>query len=278
MNIKIVADSSADITTLENTDFASVPLRIITSKKEYIDDANVDVNDMVTDLSSYKGRSSTACPGIGDYLTAFGCADVIFCITVTSTLSGSYNSAVLAKRDYEEEHPGRKVFIIDSLSAGPELVLIIEKIRDLLSEGKAPEEVYASVKNYQKRTGLIFSLESLKNLSNNGRVNGAIAKITGLLGIRLVGRASDKGDLEPTDKCRGEKSALCTIVKNLKKSGYTGGKLRIHHCFNENAATTLKEMIVSEFCKAEVIISKTRALCSFYAENGGMLIGYEAGI
>ena len=99
-NMKIVADSSCDIFSLESVPFASAPLRIITDEKEYVDDQHLDVAQMVDDLLSYSGKSGTACPGTGDWLDAFGDASYVFCVTITSNLSGSFNSARVAKQEY----------------------------------------------------------------------------------------------------------------------------------------------------------------------------------
>ena len=132
MKYRIVADSSADLITTEDRSVVSVPLKIVTDKKEYIDDESLDVKGMTEELAAYHGKSGSACPGVGDWLQAFGDADRVFCITITSNLSGSYNSARVAKETYESENPDKKVFVIDSLSAGPELKLIKEKIEELL--------------------------------------------------------------------------------------------------------------------------------------------------
>ena len=275
MNIKIVTDSGADILGLEGVSFASAPLTIVTDAKQYLDDASLDVEEMAEELKNYKGRSSTACPGIGDWLTAFGDAEYVIALTITGTLSGSYNAACLAKRDYEEAHPERKAFVIDTLSAGPEIKLIVEKIAESIKEGKTFEEICEAATIYQQKTKLLFMLESMANLANNGRVSPVVAKAAGLLGIRVVGQASARGDLEMLDKCRGQKRALSAIVGRMKEFGYRGGKVRIAHCSNEEAALKLKELIEAEYQDVEIECYKTRGLCSFYAEQGGMLIGYE---
>ena len=278
MNIsktKIVADSSADVTALEGVEFASTPLKIITAEKQYIDNEALDVEEMVNDLQSYNGRSSTSCPNANDWLSTFGDAENVFCVTITGTLSGSYNSAMTAKQIYEEEYPERRVFVLNSLSAGPELALMIEKLRDLILEGKEFDEICSAINDYTKKTGLLFMLESMKNLANNGRVNPIVAKMVGLLDIRVVGKASDRGDLEPLNKCRGEKKALEAIVKHMKEFGLKAGKVKIAHCLNEKAGNALRELIHKEFGKIKVELYKCRGLCSFYAEKGGMLIGFE---
>lgn len=275
LKFKIVADSSADRISTKNVEFASAPLKIVTSTREYVDDCTLDVEAMVGDLLSYSGKSSTSCPNASDWISSFGDADRVFCVTITATLSGSYNSACLAKKLYEEEHPDRRVHVINSLSTGPEMKLIIEKLEELILSGVEYDDIIKKIEKYTKHTGLLFMLESLKNLANNGRVSPLAAKFAGFLGIRVVGKASDKGDLEQLDKCRGEKRALDVIVDYLKKLGYVGEKLRIAHCINPDAAEKLKALVLSIFPKADVEVYKCGGLCSFYAEHGGMLIGFE---
>ena len=273
--IKIVADSSANLLTLEKVPFDSAPMKVITSEREFIDDQALNVEGMVSWFSSYKGRSQTSCPNPADWLTAFGDAEEVYCVTITSGLSGSYNAACSAKELYESEHPERKVCVIDSLSAGPELELIIEKLEEWIGQGKDYDFISREIFAYTKKTGLVFMLESLKNFAANGRVSPAVAKIAGVLGIRIVGKASSEGTLEPTHKCRGEAKSLGAILNHLKEYGLNAGKVRIAHCFNEGAALELKKMIQKLMPKVQVQIRPCRGLCSYYAENGGLLVGFE---
>ena len=273
--MKIVADSSANVMQLQKVAFAAAPLKIITAQREFVDDQNLDLQDMLNHFESYKGRSQTSCPNPEDWLNAFGDAEDVFCVTITSGLSGSYNAACIAKGMYEAENPGRRVFVIDSLSAGPELTLIVEKLQALIVEGRSYEEICTYIPEYQKRTGLLFILESLKNFAANGRVSPAVAKIAGILGIRIVGKASDQGTLEPTDKCRGEAKSLSTILERLKENGLKAGRVHLAHCQNALAAGKLKEMIREALPEVVVTIGENLGLCSYYAEKGGILVGYE---
>ena len=273
--IKIVADSSADVLALEKLDFAAAPLKIITNEREFIDDSTLDVESMVNWFDSYKGKSKTSCPNPADWLEAFGDAEEVFCITITSGLSGSYNAACIAKQMYEEADAGKRVCVIDSLSAGPELMLLIEKLEEYIEMGLPYEEICVKIEAYKQKTGLVFMLESLKNFAANGRVSPAVAKIAGVLGIRIVGRASDQGTLEPISKCRGEEKALSAILHSLKESGLFRGKVRIAHCRNETAARKLTQMIREAIPQADVKLHTCRGLCSYYAEKGGMLVGFE---
>ncbi len=274
-SVKIIADSSSDIFNLDGMSFASAPLKIKTAEKEYVDDDSLDVYGMVHDLKAYKGRSGTSCPNPEDWLAAFEDYENVFCITITATLSGSYNSCMIAKAEYERLYPERRVFVVNSLSTGPEMYLIVEKFKELLENGAEFSVACDKAVEYSKKTGLLFMLESLKNLANNGRVSPIVAKMAGLLGIRLVGKASEKGDLEPIGKCRGESKALECMLDALKNEGYIGGRVKISHCFNEDAANKFKAIINANFPEAAVEIYNCRGLVGFYAELGGMLVGFE---
>ncbi len=272
---RIVADSSADVLSLTNADFCSVPMKIITAEQEFIDTEELDVSAMAAFFDQYKGRSQSSCPNVSDWLSAFGDADDVFCVTITSGLSGSYRAACVAKETFESEQEGKRVFVIDTLSAGPEMKLIVEKLAELINKGVAFEDICDEITAYQKETGLLFMLKSLKNFANNGRVSPALAKICGLVGIHIVGKASDVGDLQPLHKCRGERKSLQAIVKELVEHGFSGGKVYISNCENEAAALELKKAILDVWPEATVDIYATRGLCSFYAELGGMLVGFE---
>lgn len=273
--VRLVADSSADIYAVDGVEFAQAPLKICTSEREFVDNEALDTEVMVKYLDGYKGRSTTSCPNAEDWILAFGDAEEVYCVTMTSTLSGTYNSACLAKRIYEKANEGRRVCVIDSLSTGPEMSLILHKIAELVREERSFDEICAAAEEYKSSTGLLFMLESMKNLANNGRVSKIVAKIAGIMGIRVVGKASDKGDLEPLDKPRGLKTTLTKISERLVELGYRGGKMIITHCLNLSAAEALKEKMQQLFHDACISVRKCGGLCSFYAEQGGLLIGFE---
>ena len=275
MNTKIVVDSSASLYTLQGVDFECVPLKIITDDAEYLDNGTMDAVGMAQTLRTYKGKTSTSCPNVSDWLAAYEGADEVYAITITGTLSGSYNAAQLAAEEYQQENPGKRVFVLDSLSTGPEQRLLAEHLRDLLAESREFDEVCEEMLRYHKHTHLLFSLESLANLARNGRVKPAVAAVARMLGIRVIGQASEAGELDVLCKTRGEHGALERIVLELKEHGYTNGRLHISHCGNPAAAERLKHMVKAVFDGAKVDISECGGLCSYYAELGGLLVGYE---
>lgn len=272
---KIVADSSADLLTLGTVSFESAPLKIITDDKEYVDDKDIDVEGMINDLATYKGKSKSSCPSVDAYVSAFDGAEYVFCVAITSQLSGSYNSACAAKNIFEEQHPERKVFVLDSRSAGPGLTLIVRKLEELINAGEEFDSICEKITEYRDNIGLVFVLESVRNFANNGRINPLVAKAVGLLGIRVLAKASEKGELVVLEKPRGEVKALATILNRLEIEGLKKKRVSIGHALNPDGAEKLKNAIIEQFGASDVELHAMRGLCSFYAEKGGLLVAFE---
>ena len=152
---RIVADSSCDLLTLDGADFVSVPLSIRTDAEEFYDDANLDVDAMVSTLRDTKGRSYSACPNIADWESAFGESGNVIAFTITSALSGSYNAACVAKKNCEERNPARRIYVVDSLSAGPEIALLIERALYELRSHADFDKACEALNTYQPHTHLL---------------------------------------------------------------------------------------------------------------------------
>ncbi len=275
MKVKIIADSSCDIYELNGIDFQSVPLTISSNERSFVDDENNNLDEMLSYFASHEGRSFTSCPNINDWLQAYEGADELYVVTITSGLSGSYNSARLAANMYAEKNPQAKVHVFDSLSTGPEMRLMIDKIAELVKQNKSFDDVVSAVLDYKKYNRLFVVLESFKNLANNGRVSKTVARIAGILGIRILATASKEGTIETKSKCRGEKGVLKGCLESIVEAGYRGGKVYISHCRNSMFANNLKNSILSLYPKAKVLVYEARGLCSYYAEKGGVILGCE---
>lgn len=275
MTIRLVADSSANPIQDPTLEVRYAHLKMIVGDREFIDNASLDIDEFLEAMESHRGKTFTTCPSVNDWLDTFQGADTVLGVAITGNLSGSYNSGRVAAEEYENANPGAKVFLMDSLSTGPEMVLILEKYRELAEAGAPFEEIVEQAKAYVKTTHLVFSLESLENLAKNGRVSPIIAKAAGLLGIRVIGRASQEGTLEPLHKARGEKKALRQIYASMEDLGYRGGKARITHTRNEAAAGQLRDMLLAAFPGADVTVSDNGGLCACYSERGGIMVGFE---
>lgn len=275
MNFKIVTDSSSNIFHMKGMNYATVPMKIVAGDREFVDTDALDLQEMVDFLASYKGKSGSSCPNVQEWLDAFEGADCVFGLTITKHLSGSYNAAQQAAEVYMEENPGKKAFIFDSLSTGPEMMMLVDKIQECIDAGDDFETIKEKVLDYHNHNHTLFCLQSMNNLARNGRVHPAVAKIAGMLSIRVAGDVSG-GEITPHHKPRGDKKATETLVQMMKERGfYDGAILRIAHCFGEAPAKALIDAVCAEFPNTKVTLEPTTALCSFYAEAGGLIIGFQ---
>jgi len=274
-NIRLVADSSINLMSFEGCDYACVPMKVVAGETEYVDDSALDLPAMIKGLKEYKGKSGTACPSVGDWLDAFGDADEVLGVTITSNLSGCYNASQVAAKEYLKTHPNAKVFILDSYSTGPEMHLILEKYAEYIQQDLSFEEIVEKIKEYSKKTHLMFSLASLSNFAKNGRISPAVAAAVGLLNIRIVGKASDEGTLEPMHKCRGEKRAMAQLLSCMEAVGFKGGKVHLCHTYNLEMAEKFADMLRQKYDDVKLTIRQNLGLCSYYAEEGALLVGFE---
>lgn len=277
MTTRIITDSSANLfdKAIDGVEHISVPLSLRVEGKEWIDDKNLDLTSFLADLKATDSESRSSCPNINAWLQAYEGADEIFVITITGALSGSYNAATQAAKIYHEKNPNAKILVFDSRSAGPQLQLLAQKIAQLVNKEFSFEEIVKEAESYQHHIDLVFALKDLTNLANNGRIPAAVAKIAGLLKLNIIGTANNKGEFELLGKARGVKKCQVKMLAEMIKQGYIGGKVQIDHVNNLEGAESFKELILSKFPDAEVNIGECGALCSFYAEAGGLMVGYE---
>lgn len=275
MKRKIVADSSCDMWELNGVDFAVAPITISTDNKHYVDNQELDVHLMSEELAKYKGVSHTACPSVGSWLDCYEGYDEVFVVTLTGAMSGTYNSAMTAKGIYEEENENVKVHVFDSLSTGPEMRLLIEKLKEMIEEDLPFEEIVEKGQDYLNHSRLFFALKSLHNFAMNGRVSKAVASAIGVLNISIFATASEEGTIQQISKCRGEKKVVKSMIEHLENAGYHGGKVRISHADNLKLAHNVRDKILELYPNANIIVYPMGGLCTYYAEIGGLLVGCE---
>ncbi len=273
--MKIIADSSANITALAGVSYQSVPMTIRAGERDFIDDETLDPHELLDYLASYSGKSGTACPSLDCWLRAFEGADEIFVLTITSSLSGTCASAMAARDVYLQSHPDTKIHVFDTLSTGPEMQLLAERIAALYAMGLSFDVICEKAREYLATTHLLFRLKSLHNLAQNGRVSKLTAGAVGILGIQILSTASSEGTIQPVEKCRGEKKTREAMVQHILDAGYRGGKVRIHHAENPDAAGALAASLRERFPEADIEILPCAGLCSYYAERGGVIVGFE---
>ena len=278
MKWKILTDTGSNLREIsnlpENIEFDLIPLILHVDKKDYVDTPSIDVADLIESVKASKA-SSSACPAPGAYAEKFAGAENVICFTLSSEISGSYNSAELGKSIALEQNPDANIYIFNTRTAGGEMDLLAKKAVEFIQEGKNFDEVIADLNAYHNNTHSGYMLKSIQNLVKNGRVSKVVGSVVGLLNIHIIGIRSEEGTIEMSGRARGEKKALKTLLKDIVDNGYSGNKLEIAHVLNRETAEKFADQVREKFPKADITISPTSGLCSFYAEMGGLIVGYE---
>lgn len=275
--IRLIIDSSSNERSNQENNLRVVPLTVTLSRVDYRDDDSLDLDKFLEEMASSKVAGRTTCPSIQEWLDALEGAEKAIIVTMTSGLSGTYSSALQAKDLYLEQHPTSQVIVVDSRSAGPELSVVLEEIKQLVMEDKRFVDLDEEIAKLRTKTHLLFILQSLHNLSLNGRISPAVAKVAGMLHINVLGTASIDGKFEQLSKARGMKKTLRDLLKQMDEFNYQGGRLIIDHCNNQADAEKVRDMILGKYPKAQITIRPMGALCSFYAEEGGLMLGFIEG-
>lgn len=275
----IVSDSSCEIRELERpsagVQFALVPFKIRVGLREYVDLPTLNTRQMLQAMTDYNGASSTACPSPEEWAEYFLQGDDVIALTISSNLSGSYNAALAAREMVLESHPEKNIFILDTLSCAGALASAAQLANRLIGEGKTFEEICAALKEQNDKGHILFALASFDNLAKAGRVSKVIGFIAGRLNMRVLGRRTEDGKIDFYFKTRGETRVLAKILEQMDEDGYDGsGPVFLSQCSNENAASLLEHGIRAKWPEAELHILPCAGLCSFYAQDQGIIITY----
>jgi len=274
----LVADTACDLHTLEGgkdlIDFATIPFTIRIGGKEYIDDEDMDIAGMLEANESHDEMAQTACPSPEDWRARFSAPGPAIAFTISSALSGSYNSACTARTMMLEDEPDKQIAVIDSKATGPEEAMLVWAARDMILSGMEFSKIEKALNETAERIHTSFALASYHNLIKAGRVSRLIGFIAGHLGFWGIGIGDENGQIAIRGKARGSKNMVRFMTEELIRVGLAGTQIVISHCRNEKDALSLKEALAKAFPQVEILIQATRGLDSFYAERSGLIVGY----
>jgi len=279
MSYKIILDSCGELTEdMKKTGrFANVALTIEVGNYKFVDDETFDQAKLLNAIATTTACPKSACPSPEQYMKEFDCeCERVYVVTLSSKLSGSHNSAVLAKKLYEEVNPYAKIEVFDSESASTGETLTALKIDALEQKGLSFEEITAETKKYIDTLTTNFVLEDLSFLERNGRLTGVKKLAASILHIVPIMSETD-GSIIQLDQARGinkaMKKLLTIIVENctIKNSK----NLIISHCNAPERATDLKDKIISSLPSLNININNTRGISSLYAGNKGIIVSYD---
>jgi DegV family protein with EDD domain len=278
MSYRIIGDSCTDLPEALKSDphFKLVPLTLIVDDVSIIDDATFNQKDFLERVKAYPHSPKSACPSPEDYMKYFDFDGDIYIVTLSSQLSGSYNSAELAKKLYKEEHPDKKIEVIDSRSASVGQTLIAMKIQELIDSKHSFESVVERIYTFRDGLKTKFVLESLDTLRKNGRLNGIQAILASALNIKPVMGATPEGTICKIDQARGIAKAVSLMAKCIEADVIkpTEKILGISHCNNRERAEFFKAEVLKRIPFKDCFIVDTAGVSSLYASDGGIITAY----
>ena len=276
MRYKIIGDSCLDLTKEMRKDpcYSMIPLTLMVGERHFVDDETFDQKEFIKAVKEYPECPKSACPSPEMFKEAYCCEEEnVFVITLSAALSGSYNSAVLARSLYEEEHGKKNILVLDSKSASSGQLNIAMYIRELCDQGLEFDEICEKASAYRDRMNTYFVLESLDTLKKNGRLTGLQAFFATKLNIKPV-MGADNGTIIKLDQARGIQKALQRMAEiAVKEAGTTKDKrLVIAHCNAPERAQFMKEKLCSMADFKEVVITDTCGVSTVYANDGGVIL------
>lgn len=274
---KIITDSSSNLNNdylnnEKNVKFASVPLTIRIEDKVFVDDENIDIDDLLNSLNKSKVKASSSCPSPSEFLSTFDDECFNFVITVSSKLSGSYNSAMVAKDMYKNKD---NVFVIDSLSAAGGLEVLVIKLLELIKDNKSFDEIKNEIIKYRDSSNVLFVLDKYDNFIKSGRVSKVIAFIATKLVIKPICFGED-GVIKIRAKIRTYKGALKTMVNHIgimcKNVSNRVCVITYTKCLE--SALFVKDLISKTYAFKDIKLRENRGLCSFYSLENGIIVAF----
>lgn len=277
MEYKIVADSSCDLNPeLEKyMDVTLVPFKIDIDDKSFIDDENIDMEDLYQSMKASPNPIRSSCPSPGDFKEQFFDSDNIFVVTISKQLSATYNSAILAKDMILEEFKDKFVHVFNSKGASVTETLTAIKIQESINMNLSKEDIVKRVEEYIDELKTYFISEDLSNLIKNGRISKTKGLIANLLNVKPIMRADDDGNIEPVIKIRGSKKAFKKLAEIIgeKGSNFEEKIAAISHANALERALELKEDL-KKYNFKDIIIVETTALSAVYVNDGGIIISF----
>ena len=276
MSYKVIIDSCGELTEEMKLSgiFETAALGIQVDDYHIMDDESFDQAEFLRKVAESPNCPKSNCPSPERYMESYHCAAKrVYAVTLSSELSGSYNSAVLGKNLYQEEYGEKDIYVFNSRSASIGETLIGLKIAECEEAGMSFQEVIDTVEAYINEQHTYFVLENLETLRKNGRLSGLKAVAASVLNIKPVMGSTPKGEIQQLAQTRGMRKATNKMAEILAQEAVNPAKkiLAISHCNCPERAEQLKQTIMELIPVKDCILVDTRGISSMYANDGGVI-------
>ncbi|MEC9490184.1 MAG: DegV family protein [Halanaerobiales bacterium] len=278
MDFKIIVDSCCDLTEelRKRFNISTAPLSIDVGDKHFVDNEDLDREELLNSMRNSSEAPKTASPGPGPFLDLYRKYEDIFVVTLSKELSATYQNAVLAKEMLKEEAEDKFVKVFNSFSASAGETMIAYKLGELIEAGFKKEEIVEKTEKYVKEMQTLFVLDSLDNLIKSGRMGRLKGKIASFFNIKPVLGATPEGTITLVDKARGSKRAVRKLIEKIGEKGENLEEkvLGIAHCNALEKAEFIKEKASEKYNFREIIIVETAGISTVYANEGGIVLAF----
>ena len=273
--IKIITDGSCDLSheVLNKFNINVVPLGVSFGEEHYTAGVDIDNKEFYAKMKDSKELPKTFCPSPENFCKEYQCEeDKIIVIALSSKLSGTYNSASLARDLYLSEHKEKDIRVIDSMTGSIGAGLLLIKAAKMISEGKDIDEIVEAIENLKEKISFYGTLETLENAIKGGRINPLAGKIIGALNFKAIVQIKD-GVVKPIDKARGESNSIKKVASHITTSiEDTKDKiLCLMHADCKEKAEKLLSTIEKTHQFDEVYISEVGPVMGTYTSEGAVL-------
>lgn len=278
MSYKIVVDSCCELPEemLQSGRFERVPLGIEIGDYHLLDDESFNQADFLRRVAAYPKCPKSSCPSPERYMEAYHAdAEHVYVVTLSSKLSGSYNSAELGKKMYQEKYGAKKIHVVDSESASCGETQIALKLAELEEEGLSFEEIVKRITAFRDGMNTYFVLDNLETLRKNGRLSNIKAVVASTLNIKPI-MGADKGTIFQMGQGIGMKKAITRMVEKIADTIKEAERKRIviSHCNARERAETVRQLLGAKTRCGEFLIMDTAGISSMYANDGGVIVAF----
>ena len=276
MSYKIIADSCCEFPKeyKEDSRFVNIPLGLDVAGEHLWDDDTFDQRTFLQKVAASKTCPRSCCPSPEKFMKAYDTdAENIFVFTLSSKLSGSYNSAVIGKTLYEEKYGEKNIFVCDSHSASVGETQLALKAAEWSEAGLPFEEICKRLLTFRDEMKTFFVLDNLETLRKNGRLTKAKALVASTLSIKPI-MAGREGEIEKQAQAVGMKKALAKMAELMLREvpDTTKRTLMISHCNCSERAEYVKKLFLDKTSFEKVYILDTAGISSMYANDGGIIV------
>ena len=277
MSYKVIVDSCGELTEemKASGNFETASLTMEVGGVRIMDDVSFDQADFLRRVAECPESPKSSCPSPEDYMEKYRCeAERVYAVTLTAELSGSYNSAVLAKNLYIEEYGEKNIHVFNSRSASIGETLIAMKVQECEETGMTFEQVVDTVERYIDGQHTYFVLENLDTLRKNGRLTGIKSLVAGALNIKPVMAATPEGTICQIGQARGIKKALAKMADQIAEETQEAEEkiLAISNCNCRERAREVERMLLAKMKVKASFIIDTAGISSMYANDGGIIV------